>query len=212
MMRMRKRKYYYLVVRGGFNVNEAKLLVEWIPVEVEITVELFREEPLVLDEVFLAAEDQLVLRVLEAGQHSRAIPHHAQRRLAVNRALHFLSRVVKVKVREPDLLSLLWPDVVHAGLCPQVVVDQPAVHPAEDHRELRPVGGEDGVQPGDGVQPQADHDGELLPVGWREELVVAGVDLYHSTLELVRGVLAVRLPVTPRPGGVLLVRSRLNLT
>ena len=116
--------------------------------------------------------------------------------LAVNQVLHLVPGVVQEEVREPDL-HLSRADGVHAGLVLQVDELQPAVPPAEAHRELRPVGGEDGVQPGEGVEVDGGHDGELVLAGGREELVVAGVDLYHPAIQLVRGVLAVRLPVTP---------------
>ena len=187
----------HFVIGGGFDVDVASLVVKRVPVEEEVTVKLLRVEPLVLDEVLPALEYQFVLRVLLAAQLALPLPEDPQHRLGVGETPHFVPRVVEIKGREPDLVGLLRSDGVHAGLCPEVVKLEPAVPPAEAHGELRLVGGEDGLQPREAVQPHAGQDGQPLLAGGRQELVVARVGLHHTALQLVSRVPAVGLAVTP---------------
>ena len=90
--------------------------------------------------------------------------------------LDFLSCVVKEEAGEPDHLNLCRSDGVHVGLGPEVVEGEPGVSPLESDGELCLVGGEDGVQAGDRLQPDTGEDWQLgvSPRHWRsQKLVVA---------------------------------------
>ena len=142
--------------------------------EVEVAVEFLRVKPLILQPVLTA--------------------------LTENNVLHFLPGVVKIELGKPDLLTLGRFNGVHVGLGPEVVEPQSLVFPLESHRELRLIGGEDGVEAGDRVEADTGEDRQLglTRLHWgRQELVVAGVKLYHSAVHLISEVLAVRLAVTP---------------
>ena len=165
----------------------------------EVAVKFLRVKPLVLQPVLPALEYQFVLGVLTAAQDSGSVPQHSQHSRVVNDVLHLLPGVVKIELGEPDLLCLGRSDGVHVGLGPEVVEPQSLVSPLESHRELRVIGGEDRVEAGDSVEANTGEDRQFgvtpLHLG-RQELVVAGVKLYHSAVHLISEVLAVRLAVT----------------
>ena len=172
------------------------------PMEKVVTLELLRVEPLVLDVVLPTGEDVLVLGVLRVTQLSRPVSDDFQRGLGVDDVLHLLVGVVEGEEGEPNLLALDWAHPVGLWLGSQVVVVQSAVRPLQADGQLGLVRRVDGVEGVEGVEPDGDHDGETDLVRqadhWRrEELVVAGVELYHPAVNLVREVLAVSLAVTP---------------
>ena len=195
----------YIEPRGRFDVDVTGLIVEWIPVEEVVTLELLRVEPLVLDVIVSPREDVFVLSVLLVTQLPGAIPHHLQHRLGVNDVLHLLVGVVEYEEREPYLLGLRRSHPVGVRGRAEIVVLQPTVRPLESHRELGLVGGVHGVEGGESVEPQTGEDGQarlaeqILGPGDRrgEIFVVARVELYYSAVDLVSEVFTVRLAITP---------------